>query len=532
ERGFRAVHTLVGDAIDAAEIARDPMSSDRRGATGPFDLVGDVHGCDEELRELLVALGWQLVAGERPSAVHPEGRTLVFVGDLTDRGPDSPAVLERVMNLVEDGRAHVVVGNHDYKLGRALRGEKVKPSHGLDRTLAQLESRDAAFRERVAGFVDQLPSHAVFDGGALVVAHAGLPEGMHGRSSGPVRSFAMYGETNGETDAYGLPVRLDWARNYRGHALVVHGHVPVVVPEWNHGTLDIDTGCCFGGALTALRYPERELVSVDALREHYPPTRPMSQPESPREPGALYVDDLVGRRPIATALGPRVVVSEASGAWALEQLSRFAVDPGWLVTTPIEDARAETPEAAMAAYPDPGELAWAPLSPGERVVVAVCRDAEVARARFGVSGPARAAAWDARGRTALSEAELAELADAVARAAPWDALGTPWVVLDAVVAPRVTAPGPEAVAALALARALEQLGCAPERALRSAQDEVARTRPAPPPAAPVSVLHLLASEGAVHTEKPLRWHREQLGALDPRPLTFASAAGVRAVASP
>jgi diadenosine tetraphosphatase ApaH/serine/threonine PP2A family protein phosphatase len=178
------------------------------------------------------------------------------------------------MNLVEDGRALVVNGNHDAKLVRALGGAQVKRSHGLAETLEQLEGRPQAFRAKVRTFLDGLISHYLLDDGKLLVAHAGLPESLQGRSSGRVREFAMYGETTGEIDAYGLPVRLDWARDYRGRASVVHGHVPVLEAEWHNNTLDIDTGCCFGGKLTALRWPERELVSEPSRETYAVPSRP------------------------------------------------------------------------------------------------------------------------------------------------------------------------------------------------------------------------------------------------------------------
>ena len=111
-----------------------------------------------------------------------------------------------------------------------------------------------------------------------MVAHAGLKESYHGRSSGRVRSFALYGDTTGETDEYGLPVRYPWAQEYRGRAMVAYGHTPVPTAEWVNNTICLDTGVVFGGSLTALRYPEREIVSVPAERQWYagPPARTAS----------------------------------------------------------------------------------------------------------------------------------------------------------------------------------------------------------------------------------------------------------------
>ncbi len=301
--GFRKVHVLRGtEEIEAAEIRYERLFNDRRELTGPFDIVGDVHGCRVELEALLTRLGWRLDrddAGRAVDATHPSGRTAVFVGDLVDRGPDSPGVLRLVMGMVTAGHALCVPGNHEQKLLRKLRGRNVKVAHGLAETLAQLDAEPAEFTAEVAAFVDGLVSHYVLDGGRLVVAHAGLKEEYQGRASGRVRAFALYGETTGETDEYGLPVRYPWAREYRGSAMVVYGHTPTPEPEWVNNTICVDTGCVFGGRLTALRYPERELVSVPAEREWYAPVRPLTAaPARPDE--VLELTDVTGRRTWST----------------------------------------------------------------------------------------------------------------------------------------------------------------------------------------------------------------------------------------
>lgn len=272
--GFGTAYEPDGDV----SVVLEKLACDRRELTGPFDIVGDVHGCRAELVALLVQLGWVLSYDEsgRPvGAAHPQRRTAVFLGDLIDRGPDSPGVLRLVMGMVAAGTALCVPGNHEQKLLRKLRGRNVRVSHGLAETLAQLSAEPVSLVDDVASFVDSLPSHYVLDGGRLVVAHAGLKKAYHGRSSGRVRSFALYGDTTGETDEYGLPVRLPWARDYRGSAMVVYGHTPVPRAEWVNNTICLDTGCVFGGSLTALRYPERELVSVPAARTYYAPARPL-----------------------------------------------------------------------------------------------------------------------------------------------------------------------------------------------------------------------------------------------------------------
>ena len=228
-------------------------------------------------------LGYELVrdraAGGRGSP--SGGRPPVFVGDLVDRGPDTPGVLRLVMGMVAAGDALCVSGNHESKLLRALRGRKVQVTHGLAESLAQLEAEPAAFGAEVESFLDGLISHYVLDGGKLVVSHAGLPERFQGRASGRVRSFCLYGETTGETDEFGLPVRYPWANEYRGSAMVLYGHTPVPAAEWVNGTMCLDTGCVFGGRLTALRYPERELVSV--ARPGSTTSQPDRSPWTPRQ---------------------------------------------------------------------------------------------------------------------------------------------------------------------------------------------------------------------------------------------------------
>lgn len=255
-----------------------PPSStwDFRHLPGPFDLIGDVHGCVDELLALLGALGWTTANahGPAPMVRHPAGRTLVFVGDLVDRGPASPAVLRLVMAAVRDGIALCVTGNHDDKLRRCLAGRNVVRSHGLDGTMAQLAAEPASFASEVREFLDGLPPYCMLDQGRLVVAHAGLRERDHGRDDARVRAFALYGDTSGQTDEYGLPVRRDWAAHYRGGAAVVYGHTPVKDAVWCNNTINIDTGCVFGGSLTALRYPERQLVAVSAASEYAVSARP------------------------------------------------------------------------------------------------------------------------------------------------------------------------------------------------------------------------------------------------------------------
>jgi len=242
---------------------------------GPFDIVGDVHGCLRELVALLKAMGYRVKrTGKKFQVTPPAGRTLVFVGDLVDRGPAAPEVLRLVMGMARAGTALCVAGNRDMELVRGLRGRSVRVTRGMARTLEQLAAEPKGFRAAVADFLYELPSHMVLDEGRLVIAHAGLKEELQGRTSAAARAFALHGDLTGAKDAAGLPVRRAWAKKYRGKALVAHGHTPVSQPMWLNNTINLDTGCAYGGHLSALRYPERKTLSIPARAIYYQPRRP------------------------------------------------------------------------------------------------------------------------------------------------------------------------------------------------------------------------------------------------------------------
>ncbi|WP_431678596.1 polynucleotide kinase-phosphatase [Kitasatospora sp. KL5] len=452
--GFRKVHILRGEAeVGAAEIVPEKRYNDLRHLTGPFDIVGDIHGCRSELETLLVRLGYRLTRdglGRAVDAEHPEGRTAVFVGDLVDRGPDTPGVLRLVMGMVAAGHAICVPGNHENKLGRYMDGRKVTVSYGLQESIDQLAAEPEEFRAQVRAFMRDLVSHYLLDGGALVVCHAGLPEKYHGRNSGRVRSHALYGDTTGETDEYGLPVRYPWAEEYRGKALVVYGHTPVPTASFVNNTICLDTGCVFGGSLTALRYPERELVSVPAEQEWYAPVRPLhSDAPGGREGRPLDLADVAGRRIVETAHHGRVSVREENAAAALEVMSRFALDPRLLAYLPPTMAPSATsrregylehPEEAFFAYRHDGvqQVVCEEKHMGSRAVVLVARDGEALDKRFGIAGPG--AIWTRTGRAFLGDEELTgavldRVRAAAEKAGLFDELATGWLLLDAELMP-------------------------------------------------------------------------------------------------
>ncbi len=405
--GFRHVYVLkTPEEVEAAAVERVPLWNDRRDQHGPFDIIGDVHGCYDELEALLTRLGYSHT-GPAGAWSHSGGRKLVFLGDLVDRGPRIPETVRLVLDSVRAGSALCVPGNHDVKFMRAVWGKNVQITHGLADSLSQFQAYEEhyhGFSRVAADFIDGLVSHYVLDDGKLVVAHAGMKEEMQGRGSAKVRDFALYGETTGETDEFGLPVRFDWASDYRGRAMVVYGHTPVPEPDWLNRTVNIDTGCVFGGRLTALRYPENEFVSVPAARTYCEPARPFLAPEQ-QAPAlsaqqvhdeVLDAEDVLGKRIIPTRLRGNVTIREENATAALEVMSRFAADPRWLIylpptMSPCETSRAEGllehPAEAFAYYRNEAapQVICEEKHMGSRAVVVVCRDERAARQRFGVT---------------------------------------------------------------------------------------------------------------------------------------------------
>ncbi|MFG2575745.1 polynucleotide kinase-phosphatase [Streptomyces sp. NPDC048481] len=454
--GFRKVHVLRGvEDVENASVVTEKRYNDLTHLTGPFDIIGDVHGCSSELESLLGKLGYT-------DGVHPEGRTAVFVGDLVDRGPDSPGVLRRVMSMVKSGNALCVPGNHENKYGRYLKGRNVQHTHGLAETVEQMEGESEEFRAEVRSFIDGLVSHYVLDGGRLVVCHAGLPEKYHGRTSGRVRSHALYGDTTGETDEFGLPVRYPWAEDYRGRAAVVYGHTPVPEATWLNNTICLDTGAVFGGRMTALRWPERELVDVPAERVWYEPAKPLrSEAPGGHDGRPLDLADVHGKRVVETRYEGhnRVSVREENAAAALEVMSRFAVDPRLLpylpptmapTATSRVDGYLEHPAEAFAQYAGDGvaRVVCEEKHMGSRAVVLVCRDAETARRRFGAGDPGTpdggggptGSLYTRTGRpffddVTVTEEVLGRVRTAVDEAGLWAELDTDWLLLDAELMP-------------------------------------------------------------------------------------------------
>ena len=571
--GFGHVTHLESQAdIDAATVSRAKLWTDKREETGPFDIIGDVHGCADELEELLTKLGYTITTtddpelGRRYRVVPPAGRRLVFVGDLVDRGPRVGDTLRLVMDMTEAGSALCVLGNHEAKVEKWLRSRDVQIKHGLDTTIADLEAGGDVFKRRVKTFIGKLISHYMLDGGKLVVAHAGIKADMQNRASSAIRAFCLYGDTTGETDEFGLPVRHNWAADYRGDTRVIYGHTPVVETEWLNNPLCLDTGCVFGGKLTALRYPEMELVAVPARAVHSEPVRPLESPQHMRSTqqendDSLDLADVTGKRILTTRYAHSITVREENASAALEVMVRFAIDPRWLIYLPPTMSPSETSQAdgflehpaeALEFYRRAGVpvVMAQEKHMGSRAVLVVARDPDVAHRRFGVTqstsgGGEQGHIYTRSGRAFFSDrAQTQEVVRRTAAAAEaaglFDELATDWLCLDAEIMPwsakaqalieqqygpvgaaaRAGLDMAQAAAAQATARGIDlgdlaaSLATKKERAERFAGAVRQYCWPVQGlDGVRIAPFHLLASEGRVHSAADHAWHMTTLARL-------------------
>ncbi len=395
-----------------------------------------------------------------------------------------------------------------------------------------------------------------------------------GRASGRVRAFALFGETTGETDEFGLPVRANWAADYRGRAVVVYGHTPVPAPGWLNNTINVDTGCVFGGQLTALRWPERELVSVPAHRVYMEPTRPLGN-QAPAAPtgefGAdtlLRIEDVLGKQIVNTRLINNVIVEADRAAAALEVMSRFALDPRWLIYLPPTMSPSETstqpgwlehPAEAFAYFRQQGvqHVVCEEKHMGSRAILIACRDGKAARRKFGVpeDGPT-GVCYTRTGRRffddeAIDRALIARITEALGRAGFWERFKTDWVCLDAELLPwsakaqglireqyaPVAAAGEVALTtALAAVERAVARGIALEpllERLRGRSEAIARYAAAYRSycwetngleGVHIAPFHLLATEGKTYFDRDHLWHLAELARLaEADPLFLATA---------
>ncbi len=563
--GFRFVYVINSlEQLENTEIVRTKLWNDKKELHGPFDIIGDIHGCCDELEMLLDKLGYIRTDGVYS---HPDGRTAAFLGDFCDRGNRNADVLRLVMDMVKSGNAIAVPGNHDVKLLKYLRGKSIAMTHGIDKTIEEIEAQGEDFRNEVAEFIDGLISHYVLDDGKLVISHAGLKQEYIGRGSSRVREFCLYGETTGETDSYGLPVRLDWAADYRGRAAVVYGHIAGVEVRSQNSTYCIDTGCVFGGKLTAYRYPEREFAEVAALQQYYEPVKPLEEAVDTDMGDMLTVGDFNRKLHIETALMPSIDIHENNAAAALETMSRFAADPHWLIYLPPtmspcetseEDGYLEYPLQAFEYYRSRGirNVVCEKKHMGSRAVIVLCKSPDTALKRFGITDGTRGIIYTRTGRRFFDDdttenALLDRLDKVLTQTGFWNDFETEWVCLDTELMPwsekaqglirsQYAPTGNAAEGSLAAAVNALEKACARQnnafevssitsgqnvdlqavlKAYRTRQDDIDRYRKAYREYCwtvksvddfRIAPFHILAVEGKVFSEEKHIWHMENI----------------------
>lgn len=566
--GFRKIYILKSEneVNEVSEIIREKLYNDKKELEGPFDIIGDIHGCYDETLMLLEKLNYQINKVEDNGTnysievTHPENRQVIFLGDLVDRGPNSPAVLKLVMSMVRSGVALCVPGNHDLKLQKKLNDKNVQLKHGLAETMEQLKNETDEFKEDVREFLYSLISHYMLDKGKLVVAHAGIKEEMQGRGSGAVRSFCLYGETTGEIDEFGLPVRYNWASEYRGRAKVVYGHTPVPTAEWFNKTIDIDTGCVFGGELTALRYPEEELVSVKAKEMYCEPVKPLeltqdnSLSHQQEYDDLLNIEDVIGKRIVQTRLRNNLTIREENSIAALEVMSRFAINPKWLIYLPPTMSPCGTsespdylehPQQAINYYRKRGvkQIICEEKHMGSRAVIVICKDEQVATNRFGIENEGIGVCYTRTGRNFFNDQELEKtflerVNQALTNSGFWEKHSTDWVCLDTELMPW------SAKAQALLSSQYAAVGTSAKNSLKEVQKVLGKTKDRNIEGAEelfskysnkqkaidkfisayqnycwevndindykLAPFHILATEGQVHVDKSHEWHMESI----------------------
>lgn len=447
--GFKYVFILNSpEEVSDVEIIRTKLWNNKIEEQGPFDIIGDIHGCYDELSELLDKLDYK-VDNVNKNAIPPLGRKAIFLGDLVDRGPKIVETLELVMNMVESGHAFCVSGNHDAKLLSKLKGKDVKVRHGLEYTLEQMKKKSKDFEEKVEVFLESLISHYVLDNRKLVVAHAGMKEEYQGKSSGKVKEFALFGEKTGELDERGLPIRYNWALDYKGKAKVVYGHTPQEEAYEINNTINIDTGCVFGEKLTAYSYPEGRILSVKAHKAYYKFFKPLQKVYEDRE--SLHIEDVLGKRHIFTNLYPSITIEEGNSSAALESISRFAADPRWLIYLPPTMSPCETskidgilehPIEAFSYYKSNGieKVVCEEKHMGSRAMIIICKDTKVCRKRFTIDEENAGIIYTRTGRHFFDDRKIEkELLDIIRKELDesnfWDDFSTDWVCIDTELMP-------------------------------------------------------------------------------------------------
>ncbi|MDM5234548.1 polynucleotide kinase-phosphatase [Lysinibacillus pakistanensis] len=364
-----------------------------------LDIIGDIHGCYDELLELLKKLEYEV--NNEGYFIHPQGRRFVSVGDIMSRGPKSIKTMEFFERHIERGLAFMTDSNHGWKIARWLDGRNVSLHHGDELVEAEFMdyentyggAQTAALKARLAKCLLAAPSHYVLMNKGLasaVVTHAGIRDRYIGKQSSRISDFCRYGDVQ-ELNISGKPIRNDWFTEHQTSQLIIWGHDPKINPLKQNHTLNIDQGVVFGGQLTAFRYPEQTIISVNAYK-NYAGTQnnPLLEAKAKRFEPPNIAAFLAGFAVETSYLGA-IQIPGAQAKAAIDSVSHYTVPLEQLIYIPPTmsptpqtsalDNTLEHPAEAFAYYKKHGvqTMIAEKKHMGSRAVVLLFKDEQVAK---------------------------------------------------------------------------------------------------------------------------------------------------------
>ncbi|WP_342471744.1 AAA family ATPase [Metasolibacillus sp. FSL H7-0170] len=335
---FTKLYTIRPE--EQVEVIRHPSDLHIELGAG-VDIIGDIHGCYDEMMALIKKLGY---IEENGLYKHPEGRKLISVGDIMSRGPKSLATMQFWLRQIESGLSYMTDSNHGWKIARWLDGKSVQLAHGdemVEQEMQHFEQQHGAndtaqLKERLAKMLLHAPSHYIIleNGiGKAIVTHAGIKDHYIGKNSPRIRDFCRYGDVIGTSDT-GRPIRADWYTNHQTSELIIWGHEPKLKPLKINNTINIDQGVVFGGQLTALRYPEGTLEAVDAYENYAGEQQNPLLEAAEKHFQAPNIYAFLNGFEVATTHGENVWIGDGYAKAAIDTISHYTVPMEQLVYIP------------------------------------------------------------------------------------------------------------------------------------------------------------------------------------------------------